>query len=90
MAASADARLRMWLTHNSSATTAGDKSIVVLTSDPVELRELIDLLKEGHDWFGESLLDALYRAEVPICKECQEIVEGDERVKKGMNCEVCA
>lgn len=82
-------RLRQWLTHNSSARQEGDKTLVVLTSDPVELRELLDLLKEGHDWFGESLLDALYRAEIPICKECQEIVEGDERVKKGLNCEFC-
>lgn len=83
-------RLRQWLTHNSSSRQEGDKVIVVLTGDPVEIRELVDLLKEGHDWFGESLMDALYRAEVPICKECQEIVEGDERIKKGLNCAVCA
>lgn len=85
-----EVRLRQWLTHNSTARLDGDKTLVVLTSDPVELKELVELLKEGHDWFGESLLDALYRAEVPICKECQEIVEGDERIKKGLNCAVCA
>lgn len=85
-----EVRLRQWLTHNSSARLDGEKTLVVLTSDPVELKELTDLLKEGHDWFGESLLDALFRAEVPICKECQEIVEGDERVKQGLNCSFCA
>lgn len=84
-----EVRLRQWLTRNATTRIDGDKSLVVLTANPEELQELVDLLKEGHDWFGESLLDALHRAEVPICKECQEIVEGDERVKKGLNCSVC-
>ena len=86
----AEVRLRQWLTRNATTRIDGEKTVVVLTGNAEELFELTSLLKEGHDWFGDSLLEALIRADVPICKECQEIVEGDDRLKQGLNCSVCA
>lgn len=83
-------RLRQWLTRNAASRIEGDKTVVVLTSNPEELQDLTSLLREGHDWFSEPLLEAIIRADVPICKECQEIVEGDVRLKEGLNCSMCA